>query len=93
MAREIRAWVTALCAVAVALGAGVAYVHSFAAELAVLHASVERLDEDIRDIDVATSKSTTAKRAELKEMRNRISSIDRRVTVLCAKLIGDDCEP
>jgi len=74
-----------------ALGAGVAYVHSFASELAVMNATVSRMESDIEEIDSTHTKSNDLKNEKLEALRREVAVIDRRVTVLCTKLIGADC--
>lgn len=73
------------------LGAGVAYVHSFASELAVMRATVRRLESDINTMDMDTSTALRDRQGDLKELRKKVNSIDRQVAMLCAKLIGSDC--
>lgn len=74
-----------------ALGAGVAYVHSFTSELAVVNATVSRLESDLDEMDSSITKSDDLKRTKFEELRKEVAVIDRRVTVLCTKLIGADC--
>lgn len=92
MSKEMRGWIVALCTVATCLGAGVAYVHSFSSELAVVRAGMVELRSDQARLESRVDEDRKEMRAELRNLRNKLTSVDQRVAILCAKLVGKGCE-